>query len=223
MWPWSCQRRPRAPRSTRRTPRAACVIVPGDTQLVCAGRYAPRHPSPIFSAGGFNRLRRNIDSLGLVVDENDLRLEVQAQQAPSEAPPQRQKAPLANNTTPANIRGLVIDIPTTSVPADYLMLGSCPCWQSRICAPPARSATPTRSASAMNARVPPTPAPRSPAGCRVAADANRLVDRQPAEERHVQLLGHLLAAAVAEDVGDVMAVRCTRRNSCSPRRRAAGC
>ena len=41
----------------------------------------------------------------------------------------------------------------------------------------------------------------------IAADADRLVERQPAEERDIELVGHLLAAAMAEDVGLVMAVR----------------
>ena len=42
---------------------------------------------------------------------------------------------------------------------------------------------------------------------RVAAFANRLIDRNAAEERHAELGRHLLAAAVAEDVGLVLAVR----------------
>src|SRR5262245_20140922 len=41
----------------------------------------------------------------------------------------------------------------------------------------------------------------------VAADADRLVDRQPSEERHPQLGGDLLAAAMAEDVRLDVAVR----------------
>src|SRR5262245_51585761 len=41
----------------------------------------------------------------------------------------------------------------------------------------------------------------------IAADTDWLVEGQPAEKRDVELMGHLLASAVAEDVGLVMAVR----------------
>src|SRR5215510_11832441 len=40
----------------------------------------------------------------------------------------------------------------------------------------------------------------------VAADTDRLIQRQAAEERNAQLSGGLLASAVTEDVGDVMTV-----------------
>jgi hypothetical protein len=41
----------------------------------------------------------------------------------------------------------------------------------------------------------------------VTADADRLIDRQPPEKRHGKSGRQLLAAAVAEDVAFVMAVR----------------
>src|SRR6185503_11046881 len=41
----------------------------------------------------------------------------------------------------------------------------------------------------------------------VAAFTNRLIDRQTSEERHAELLGQPLAAATAEDIGFVFAVR----------------